>query len=54
METDTLLTVCERRRYITTAEARAGYLRIEEISKMLTSLRRKLLGDWKRQNNAAA
>lgn len=54
METDTLLTICKRRGYISEREARAGYLRIEEISKMLTSLRRKLLGDWRKQNNAAA
>lgn len=54
METDTLLEVCLRRRYITEAEALAGQRRIAEISKMLTSLRRRLLGDWRKQNDVAA
>ncbi len=53
METDTLLEVCRRRRYITDAEAMAGQRRIAEISKMLTSLRRRLLGDWRKQNDMA-
>lgn len=54
METDTLLEVCLRRGNITQAEARAGQRRIEEISKMLTSLRRRLMGDWRNQDGIAA
>jgi four helix bundle protein len=46
METDTLLHVARRQGYITDADANAGFARIVEISKMLISLRRKLIGDW--------
>ncbi len=42
MEADTLLGVAVRRRYITDSDAEKVAGRIEEISKMLTSLRSKL------------
>jgi len=42
METGTLIAVAGRRRYITESEAESVQGRIEEISKMLTSLRAKL------------
>ncbi|HEU4760104.1 MAG TPA: four helix bundle protein [Dehalococcoidia bacterium] len=42
MEVDTLLGVAVRRRYVTESDAEKVIRRIEEISKMLTSLRGKL------------
>jgi len=47
METETLLTVAHRRRYITDGQIAHGRRRLEEMSKMLVALRRKLIGDWK-------
>ena len=53
MEVDTLLHIARRQGYISPDEAQAGFARIEELSKMLTSLRRKLTGDWQSKNKAA-
>jgi four helix bundle protein len=55
METDTLLQVALRRQYIDTEQANEGSRRLIEISKMLTSLRRKLLGgDWTQDQRKVA
>lgn len=43
MEAETFLTLSVRLKYINTTEASAAFLLITEISKMLTSLRSKLL-----------
>ena len=42
MEIDTQLAIAERRAYVTEGQALDAYARIEEISKMLVSLHRKL------------
>ena len=44
METDTLLTVAVRRRYVTEEAARAVSGEIVAVSKMLSSLRAKIIG----------
>lgn len=53
MEVDTLIHVALRQGYISQEDADKGFARIVEISKMLASLRRKLLGDWQPKKKAA-
>ncbi len=43
-ETETLLMVARRQEFVTEAAARPAFLLMTEVSKMLTVLRRKLLG----------
>jgi len=54
METDTIWNICARQDYISQSDLKTAERRITEISKMLVSLRRSLLGEWKRANRAAA
>ncbi len=43
-ETETLLTVAVRQHFVTEADSRPAFLLAGEVSKMLTVLRRRLLG----------